>query len=78
MKRRKIVAIGTFNAALVAMVLVRRSRSFVMEPLPDDEYEFDIKEEDIPRLMAVLDFLVGGKGLRVNKPYTPGRTNARL
>jgi hypothetical protein len=48
----RIYVRGAANAQLFSSILIVMSRSFKMEPLPDDDYEFVVKYEFIDDLMA--------------------------
>ncbi len=45
MKRKRAVVTGTEIANALAVTLISRSKWFEFTPLPDDEYEFIVKDE---------------------------------
>jgi hypothetical protein len=59
MKLYRICVRGAANAQLFSSILIVMSRSFKMEPLPDDDYEFVVKYEFIDdltvRVRSVID-----------------------
>jgi len=47
------------EAMIVAMMLVSSSRSFSLMPLPNDEWEFDVRNEDMLRLINKVSAITG-------------------
>jgi hypothetical protein len=55
MKKIRYIIAGEDNSIKFARHLIWSSRSFHLDPLPDNHYSFDVKNEDITNLTAFLD-----------------------
>jgi hypothetical protein len=64
---------GTETAKLVAAELVRRSMWFACEPMPDDVFEFRVKEEALVFLKQAITLLPAGPQNAASSAPSPGR-----